>query len=82
MGSPAPAEEAIMRRILVAAALVAIPAISLAAMPQADGKSRQRYNDFYYKSYDTAFEPVCVVREVRMTDDQGNVVLKKVRICR
>jgi hypothetical protein len=71
-----------MRRILVAAALVTTPTISLAAMPQADSESRQRYNDFYYRSYDTAFEPVCVVREVRMTDDHGNVVIKKVRICR
>ncbi|WP_455271931.1 hypothetical protein [Rhizobium herbae] len=71
-----------MRRFIVAAALVATPTISLAAMPQAGGESRQRYNDFYYRSYDTAFEPVCVVREVRTTDDQGNVVIKKVRLCR
>ncbi|URK87993.1 hypothetical protein LP421_10455 [Rhizobium sp. RCAM05350] len=71
-----------MRRFLVAAALVAMPTISLAAMPQADGESRQRYNDFYYKSYDTAFEPVCVVKQVRKTDDHGNDVIKKVRVCR
>ena len=71
-----------MRPFLVAAALVAIPTISLAATPQANSSSRQRYNDFYYRSYDTAFEPVCVVRQVRTTDDNGDVVIKKVRICR
>ena len=46
-----------MRPFLTAAALVAIPTISLATS-QADGKSRQRYNDFYYGRYDTAFAPV------------------------
>ncbi|WP_426230046.1 hypothetical protein [Pararhizobium sp. DWP3-4] len=71
-----------MRRFLVAAALVAIPAISLAATPQAGSNGRQRYNDFYYKSYDTAFEPVCVIRIVRKTDEQGNPTIQKVRICR
>ncbi|CAN7146761.1 hypothetical protein LJR098_000018 [Rhizobium sp. LjRoot98] len=71
-----------MRRFLVAAALVAIPTISLAATSQADSTSRQRYNDFYYKSYDTAFEPVCVIRTVRKTDEYGNRVIRKIRICR
>jgi hypothetical protein len=71
-----------MRHFLVAVALAAIPTISLAAMPQTVVESRQRYNDFYYKSYDTAFEPVCVARKVRTTDDHGNVVIKKVRVCR
>lgn len=71
-----------MRRILVAAALVAIPTISLAATSQAGGKSRQRYNDFYYGSYDTAFEPVCVIKTVRSTDQQGAAVVKMIRICR
>lgn len=71
-----------MRRFLVAAALAAIPTLSLAATFQADGKSRQRYNDFYYGRYDTAFEPICVTRTVRTTDEQGNRVIRKVQICR
>lgn len=71
-----------MRRFLVAAALVAIPTISLATTSQADGASRQRYNDFYYRSYDTAFEPVCVTRTVRKTDESGNRVMQKIRVCR
>ncbi|MDW5317670.1 hypothetical protein [Rhizobium sp. PL01] len=70
-----------MRRFLVAAALVAIPTISLATPSQADGRSRQRYNDFYYGRYDTAFEPVCVVKTVRTTDAYGNRIIQKVRIC-
>lgn len=71
-----------MRRFVIAAAIAAVPAISFAATPHADGNGRQRHNDYYYKSYDTAFEPVCVVRKVRTTDDGGNPVVKKVRICR
>ena len=71
-----------MRRFLVAAALVAIPTISLAATSQTDSNGRQRYNDFYYRSYDTAFEPVCVIRTVRKTDEHGNPVIQTVRICR
>jgi hypothetical protein len=71
-----------MRRFFVAAALVAIPTISLAATSQADSNGRQRYNDFYYRSYDTAFEPVCVIRTVRKTDKHGNPVIQKVRVCR
>ncbi|OBZ96330.1 hypothetical protein ADU59_08310 [Pararhizobium polonicum] len=71
-----------MRRFLIAAALVAIPTISFATASQADGRSRQRYNDFYYSSYDTAFEPVCVARTVRKTDERGNPVIRKIRTCR
>ncbi|WP_276118540.1 hypothetical protein [Pararhizobium qamdonense] len=70
-----------MRPFLTAAALVAIPTISLATS-QADGKSRQRYNDFYYGRYDTAFAPVCVVKTVRKTDADGNPVVETIRICR
>jgi hypothetical protein len=70
-----------MRPFLTTAALVAIPTISLATS-QADGKSRQRYNDFYYGSYDTAFAPVCVVKTVRKTDADGNPVVETIRICR
>ncbi|KQS93817.1 MULTISPECIES: hypothetical protein [unclassified Rhizobium] len=69
-----------MRRLIVAAALATISLTSFANASQGEG--RQRYNDYYYKSYDTAYEPVCVVRKVRSTDDEGNTVVKKVRICR
>ncbi len=69
-----------MRRLIVAAALATISQTSFANASQGEG--RQRYNDYYYKSYDTAYEPVCVVRKVRSTDDEGNTVVKKVRICR
>jgi len=71
-----------MRRFIVAAALAAIPAVSLAATPHADVNSRQRYNDYYYRSYDTAYQPVCVVRKIRSTDEWGNPVVKTVRVCR
>ncbi len=71
-----------MRHFPVAAALVAIPAISLAATSQAEEHGRRRHNDYYYNSYDTAYEPVCVIRKIRTTDDKGNPVTKTVRICR
>lgn len=71
-----------MRRFVIAAALTAVPAVSLAASIHADSDSRQRFNDYYYKSYDTAFEPTCVVRKIRSVDDRGNPVVRKVRVCR
>lgn len=69
-----------MRRLIVAAALATISLTSFATTSQGEG--RQRHNDYYYSSYDTAFEPVCIVRKVRSTDDDGNTVVKKVRVCR
>ena len=69
-----------MRRLIVAVALATISLTSFANASQGEG--RQHYNDYYYKSYDTAYEPACVVRKVRSTDDAGNTVVKKVRICR
>jgi hypothetical protein len=71
-----------MRRFVIATALAAVPAVSLAAPFHADSYSRQRFNDYYYKSYDTAFEPICVVRKIRSVDVRGNPVVRKVRICR
>ncbi|WP_438748992.1 hypothetical protein [Pararhizobium sp. O133] len=69
-----------MRRLIVAAALATIALTSFSNASQAT--ERQHYNDYYYKSYDTAYEPVCVTRKVRSTDDWGNPVVKKVRVCR
>ena len=69
-----------MRGLIVAAALATISLTSFATASQAEG--RQRYNDYYYNSYDTAYEPACVVRKVRSTDDWDNPVVKKVRVCR
>lgn len=71
-----------MRCFAIAAAVAAIPAISLAAPIHADSYGRQRFNDYYYKSYDTAYEPICVVRKIRSVDERGNPIIRKVRICR
>ena len=69
-----------MRRLIVAAALATISQTSFANASQGEG--RQRYNDYYYKSYDTAYEPICVVRKIRSVDERGNPIIRKVRICR
>ncbi len=71
-----------MRRFVIAAALTALPAISLAAPIRADSDSRQRFNDYYYRSYDTAFEPICVVRKIHSVDDRGKPVVRRIRVCR
>jgi hypothetical protein len=70
-----------MRRFVIATALAAVPAVSLAATFHADSYSRQRFNDYYYKSYDTAYEPICVVRKIRWLDDKSDPVVRKVRVC-
>lgn len=72
-----------MRRFAIAAVIAAVPAASFAATSDAGAAAiRHRHNDYYYKSYDTAFAPVCVVRKIRTTDKAGNPAVKKVRICR
>ncbi|MDQ0320347.1 hypothetical protein QO002_002485 [Pararhizobium capsulatum DSM 1112] len=63
----------------------AITAASIAGVatpsPAAIG-SKQFHNDYYYRSYDYAYQPVCSVRTVRSYDAAGNPVVRKVRICR
>lgn len=64
-----------------AATLAAASVVGL-IQPSVSGSTRQFHNDYYYRSYDTAFEPVCVVRTVRGYDAFGNPVTRKVRVCR
>ncbi|MCV9965560.1 hypothetical protein OIU34_27160 [Pararhizobium sp. BT-229] len=71
-----------MRRFAIAAALAAVPVVSFAATSHADSASRQRHNDYYYKSYDTAYRPICVTRKIHTTGEEGNAAVKTVRICR
>ena len=71
-----------MRRIVIAAAIAAIPAASLAAPLPARNSIRQVHNDYYYRNYDTSYAPICVVREVRSHDTRGKATIRKVRICR
>jgi len=74
-----------MPPILAAAglgALVAIAVVSVLDAPlQAASIGSQRYNNYYYKSYDTAFRPACAVRAVHSYDIWGKPVVHKARIC-
>ncbi len=63
-------------------ALVAIAVVSnLDAPSQAVSIGSQRHNNYYYKSYDTAFRPACVLRDVRSYDTWGKSSVRKVRVC-
>lgn len=65
-----------------AATLAAASVVGLIQPSLSGNGTRQFHNDYYYRSYDTAFEPVCVVRTVRSHDAFGNPVTRKVRVCR
>ena len=58
-----------MRKIIVSAAVAIVAAVSFAAPSQAG-----------YYSYD--YQPQCFVKKIKSYDYYGNLVIKKVRICR
>jgi hypothetical protein len=58
-----------MRKIIVSAAIAAVATISFAAPSQAG-----------YYSY--GYEPYCFVKKVKTYDYYGNVIVKKIRVCR
>ena len=58
-----------MRKIIVSAAVAIVAAVSFAAPSQAG-----------YYSYD--YQPTCFVKKIKSYDYYGNLIVKKVRICR
>ncbi|WP_275790741.1 hypothetical protein [Pararhizobium gei] len=71
-----------MQGFLAAAVIAATSAASSATLAETIDGGRQRHNDYYYASYDTAFQPVCIDRNIRMKNADGTVTVKKVRVCR
>lgn len=58
-----------MRKIVVSAAIAAVAAISFAAPSEA--------GDYGY-----GYKPACFVKKVASYDHYGNLVVKKIRVCR
>ena len=58
-----------MRKIIVSAAVALVAAVSFAAPSQA-----------CYYSYD--YQPYCFVKKIKSYDYYGNVIVKKIRVCR
>jgi hypothetical protein len=58
-----------MRKIIISAAIAAVAAISFAAPSQAGG-----YH-YGYKSH-------CFIKKIKSYDYYGNVVIKKVKVCK
>ena len=58
-----------MRKIIVSAAVVIVAAVSFAAPSQAG-----------YYSYD--YQPHCFVKKVKSYDYYGNLVIKRIKVCR
>lgn len=58
-----------MRKIIVSATIALIAVISFAAPSQAG-----------YYSY--GYEPYCFVKKVKTYDYYGNVIVRKIRVCR
>ena len=58
-----------MRKFIVSAAIAAVAAVSFAAPSQAG-----------YYSYD--YQPYCFVKKIKSYDYYGNVIIKKIRVCR
>ncbi|MGD9477791.1 hypothetical protein [Shinella sp. G-2] len=58
-----------MRKIIVSATIALVAAVSFAAPSQAG-----------YYSYD--YQPYCFVKKVKSYDYYGNVIVKKIRVCR
>ena len=58
-----------MRKIIVSAAIAAVAAISFAAPSQAG-----------YYSYD--YQPYCFIKKIKSYDYYGNLIIKRVRVCR
>ncbi|MGB3876287.1 MAG: hypothetical protein WA980_10595 [Shinella zoogloeoides] len=58
-----------MRKIIISATIALVAAISFAAPSQAG-----------YYSY--GYEPYCFVKKVKTYDYYGNVIVRKIRVCR
>ena len=58
-----------MRKIIVSAAVALVAAVSFAAPSQAT-----------YYSYD--YQPTCFVKKIHAYDYYGNLIVKKIRVCR
>ncbi len=65
----------ILTTTLVAASIAGLTTPSLAG-------SKQFHNDYYYRSYDYAYQPTCSTRTVRGYDAAGNPVTRKIKVCR
>ena len=57
-----------MRKIIVSAAIAAVAAISFAAPSQA--------------GYSYGYKPHCVIKKVKSYDYYGNVIIKKIKVCK
>ena len=58
-----------MRKIIVSAAVAIVAAVSFAAPSQAG-----------YYSYD--YQPHCFIKKVKSYDYYGNLVIKRIKVCR
>ncbi|WP_377291354.1 hypothetical protein [Rhizobium sp. SG2393] len=58
-----------MRKIVLSAAIAAVAALSFAAPSQAG-----------YYSYD--YQPVCHIKKIKTWDYYGNLVIKKIKVCK
>lgn len=68
-----------MRAILLSALVATTTVLAFAAPSQAGGYG---YSSGYHYSQDYSYEPVCIIKKVRTYDKWGNLVIKKVRVCR
>jgi len=59
-----------MRKIIISATVALVAAVSFAAPSQAGG-----YYDYGYK-------PHCFIKKVKSYDYYGNVIIKKIKICK
>jgi hypothetical protein len=59
-----------MRKIILSAAVAIVAAASFAAPSQAG----------YYNSYD--YQPHCFIKKVKSWDYYGNLVIKRVKVCK
>ena len=66
----------------IAATLAAASVVGLTQASLTGSGTRQFHNDYYYRSYDFAYEPICVVRIVKTQDAFGNPVTRRVKVCR
>ena len=57
-----------MRKFIVSAAIAAVAAISFAAPSQA--------------GYSYGYKPHCFIKKVKSYDYYGNVVIKKIKVCK
>jgi hypothetical protein len=61
-----------MRKIVLSAAIATVAALSFAAPSQAGGYG---YNNGYHQQY-------CFIKKIKSYDYYGNLVIKKIRICK